>query len=136
MRKYLTYLHRNLLSIDLHGSVKKIMVTGLFQFSKTTKTERNDQDRNLRWKISWHENDTNNLSLPGTPNFHSIFEVLYSLYMTSQHAITFDHCPNLGMFDITTWLYCNHLYMSRTTFIWRKKIIMEIQFNDSYHRFV
>lgn len=42
MRKYLTYLHRNLLSIDLHGSVKKIMVTGLFSVLL------DDQDRKER----------------------------------------------------------------------------------------
>lgn len=45
------------------------------------------------------------------------------LNMSSQYAITFDHCPKFGMFDITTWLFCSHVIVSRATFLsaWRKK---------------
>lgn len=45
------------------------------------------------------------------------------LNMSSQYAITFDHCPKFGMFDITTWLFCSHVIVSLATFLsaWRKK---------------
>lgn len=67
----------------------KILVTGVF-----IKVHLDDKDRKPSTKINTLENDANNVLLPWTTNFHPI--------PFSQYAITFDHCPTFGMFDITT----------------------------------
>lgn len=90
------YLHRNWLSIDLHGTVKN---PGYWVFF--IKVHLDDKDRKPSTKINTLENDANNVLLPWTTNFHPT-PFFKELNMSSQYAITFDHCPKFGMFDITT----------------------------------
>lgn len=74
----------------------KILVTGFF-----IKVHLDDKDRKPSTKINTLENDANNVLLPWTTNFHPT-PFFKELNMSSQYAITFDHCPKFGMFDITT----------------------------------
>lgn len=72
-------MHRNWLSIDLHDSVKKILVTGVF-----IKVHLDDKDRKPSTKIITLENDTKNVLLPWTTNFHPHPPFFEELYMSSQ----------------------------------------------------
>lgn len=55
----MVYLHRNWLSIDLHGTVKN---PGYWVFF--IKVHLDDKDRKPNKKINTFENDTNNVLLP------------------------------------------------------------------------
>lgn len=136
MRKYLTYLHRNLLSKHLHGSVKKIMVTGLFSvlLDDQDRKERSRPKPEVKNKLTrkWYQQFivARDTKFP----FHLWSSLQFIYDVTTRYFIRSlpesRHVWHHNMVILQPCIHVsNYIYL-------KKKIITEIQFNDSYHRFV